>query len=129
MTQQSPCHSGVQVLVVEDEALVRMGTVAALEDLGCTTLDAPTADEAIAILRANPEIQVLFTDIQTPGKLTGLDLAHYVNKEWPQIRIIICSGRILSPKFALPDGARFIAKPYYQTDLEDIARGGVCKNS
>ena len=109
------------VLVVEDELLVRMSTVATFEDLGCEVLEAASTDDAMAILNLNPSLRLLFTDIQLPGTVDGLELARMVRRQWPNICIVLSSGRVLRPEASLPDGVRFIAKPYYQHDLEDIA--------
>ena len=126
MTQLDSCPGGAHVLVVEDEALVRMSTVASLEDLGCQTLEARTADEAINVIQENPEIRVLFSDIQMPGTIDGLELAKFVRHRWPSISVVLSSGRVFPPKFALPEGVRFIAKPYYHRDLEVIAKASGC---
>jgi CheY-like chemotaxis protein len=124
--EQDHYQKDAHVLIVEDEALVRMCTVAWLEDYGCHTLEAKSADEAIGIIEQHPEIKVLFTDIQTPGKLDGLQLARLAKSRWPTISVVICSGRILPPKSTLPDGVRFIAKPYYNEDLQAIAEASGC---
>ena len=78
MTEQQQCSDNPHILVVEDEALVRMSTVASLEDLGCKTLEACSADEALTVILDHPEIRVVFTDIQMPGSLDGLELAKFV---------------------------------------------------
>lgn len=71
------------ILVVEDEALVRMDLVSTLEDAGFTAFEASSPKEAIDILEQHSEIRVVFTDIQMPGTMDGLELAHYVRKRWP----------------------------------------------
>jgi two-component system, response regulator PdtaR len=126
MTEQQSWPCDPHVLVVEDELLVRMSTVATLEDLDCTTLEAGTADEALCVIQKNPEIRVVFTDIQMPGTLDGLELAKLVRHRWPSITVIISSGRILPPKSSLTMPVRFIAKPYYHYDLEAIALASGC---
>lgn len=126
MTEQHQCAGSSHVLVVEDEALVRMSTVASLEDLGCKTLEAGSADEALSVIQQNPEIREVVTDIQMPGTLDGLEQAKFVRHKWPSISVVVSSGRVLPPKFALPAGVRFIAKPYYHHDLEVIAKASGC---
>ena len=103
-----------------------MVTVASLEELGCVTLEAARGDEAIDFLRGISQLDVLLTDIQMPGAVDGLELAHLVRKRWPDVQIILCSGRVFPPKATLPRGAKFIAKPYYQADLIAIARDAGC---
>jgi CheY-like chemotaxis protein len=75
------------VLVVEDEALLRLGIVDGLEDAGFTVLEAATADAAILLLEAHPSIDLLFTDIDMPGSMDGMRLAAVVGRRWPPIRL------------------------------------------
>lgn len=69
-------------LVVEDEPLIRMLAVVLVEDAGFEALEASTADEALAIIDARADIRVLFTDIEMPGSLSGLDLVEVVRDKW-----------------------------------------------
>jgi CheY-like chemotaxis protein len=80
------------VLVVEDELMLRMRAVDIVEDAGFVPLEALNADEAIQILESRDDIAVLFTDIQMPGSMDGLRLAHLVHSRWPHIKIILVSG-------------------------------------
>ena len=66
------------VLIVEDEALVRMTAVDIIEEAGFEVLEATNADEAILLLEARREITVVFTDIEMPGSMDGLRLAQAV---------------------------------------------------
>jgi CheY-like chemotaxis protein len=74
------------VLVVEDEMLLRMRTVDMVEDAGFTSVEAVDADDAVAILESRSDIALLFTDIQMPGSMDGLKLAHAVHERWPPIK-------------------------------------------
>jgi CheY-like chemotaxis protein len=100
------------VLVVEDEFLLRMNAVLMIEDAGFDVLEAIDADQAIEILEARPDIHVIFTDIQLPGSMDGLKLAHAVRGRWPPIKIIATSGRVNLRTDDLPEGGRFLPKPY-----------------
>ena len=100
------------VLIVEDEPLIRMDTMEMIERAGFDTLEAADADEAIAILTARPDIHVLFTDIQMPGSMDGLRLAHFVRERWPPIKIIATSAHLRVDGYDLPNGGRFLPKPY-----------------
>src|SRR5213080_3824427 len=82
------------VLVVEDEMLLRMRAINMVEDAGFTAVEAVDADEAVAILESRSDIALLFTDIQMPGSMDGLKLAHAVHERWPAIKIILVSGQI-----------------------------------
>lgn len=99
------------VLVVEDEPLIRLTLIDALEDAGFSVIEAGTADEALDII-SEQSIQLLFTDIQMPGKHSGVDLAHAVADRFPQAGIIIASGRLTPADIELPASAEFFPKPY-----------------
>lgn len=100
------------VLVVEDETLIRMDAIEMIVAAGYEVLEAATADQAIEILEARPDISILFTDIQMPGSLDGLKLSHAVRHRWPPIKIVTCSGHVKLTEYDLPEGARFVPKPY-----------------
>jgi CheY-like chemotaxis protein len=102
----------ISVLIVEDEALIRMGVVTDFEDAGFKVLEAGDTDEAIALLRTHPEIRALFTDVEIPGSMNGLKLAATVHDRWPPIRIIVTSGRVSVRRRDLPRDAQFVPKPY-----------------
>src|SRR5580693_8636481 len=99
------------VLIVEDENLVRFGAVAMVEEAGYEAISASDADEAIHILESRSDIRAVFTDIQMPGSMDGLKLAHAVRNRWPPIKLIVTSGRELVTEGDLPEGGRFFAKP------------------
>src|SRR5665213_1405440 len=100
------------VLVVEDEALIRMDVVDQLEGDGFRVFEASNADQAIAILAAQPDIDILFTDIDMPGSMDGLKLAASVRDRWPPVKIIVTSGHRTVEVPDLPDGSVFFSKPY-----------------
>ena len=99
------------VLVVEDEMLLRMRAVDMVEDAGFTPLEAVDADEAVAILESRSDIALLFTDIQMPGSMDGLKLAHAVHERWPPIKIILVSGQLKLANIDIPADSRFFGKP------------------
>jgi CheY-like chemotaxis protein len=99
------------VLVVEDEMLLRMRAVDMVEDAGFTSVEAVDADEAVAILESRSDIALLFTDIQMPGSMDGLKLAHAVHQRWPPIKIILVSGQLKLAKADIPADSRFFGKP------------------
>ena len=106
-------HSGIPavVLVVEDEMLLRMRAVDMVEDAGYTSVEAVDADEAVAILESRSDIALMFTDIQMPGSMDGLKLAHTVHERWPPIKIILVSGQLTPAIIDLPADSRFYGKP------------------
>ena len=99
------------VLVVEDEMLLRMRAVDMVEDAGFTSVEAVDADEAVAILESRSDIALMFTDIQMPGSMDGLKLAHTVHKRWPPIKIIVVSGQLKPANVDIPANSRFYGKP------------------
>jgi CheY-like chemotaxis protein len=99
------------VLVVEDEMLLRMRAVDMVEDAGFTPVEAVGADEAVAILESRSDIALLFTDIQMPGGMDGLRLAHAVHERWPPIKIILVSGQLQPASVDIPADSRFFGKP------------------
>lgn len=100
-----------KVLVVEDEFLVRLDVAQQLEDEGFDVVSASTADEALSVLLDGYTIHLLFTDVNMPGELDGLDLANQVWKHWPHVQLIITSARNFDGA-ELPDHALFVPKPY-----------------
>jgi|SRR5450631_1588769 CheY-like chemotaxis protein len=99
------------VLVVEDEMLLRMRAVDMVEDAGYTPLEAVDAGEAVAILESRSDIALMFTDIQMPGSMDGLKLAHAVRERWPPIKIILVSGQLKPATTDIPANSRFYGKP------------------
>ncbi|HVO03837.1 MAG TPA: response regulator [Candidatus Cybelea sp.] len=103
---------GPIVLVVEDDALLRLLAVDLVESAGYQAIEAGSADEACGILEHRADIRLVFTDVDMPGSMDGLELAVMIRDRWPPIEIIITSG-VRGPKDAdLPARARFFAKPY-----------------
>jgi CheY-like chemotaxis protein len=110
------------VLIVEDEALVRMTAVDMIEEAGFEILKATNADEAILLLKARLDITVVFTDIEMPGSMNGLRLAEAVRGRWPPIKIIATSGHYVVRDGDLPSGGLFLAKPYSLSQISIALR-------
>jgi CheY-like chemotaxis protein len=100
------------VLVVEDDWLLRLIAVEVVEDAGYVAIEAANADEAILILEGRADIAVIFTDVDMPGSMDGLKLAHAVRHRWPPIKIIIVSGKTHLRDADLPSDTQFFSKPY-----------------
>jgi CheY-like chemotaxis protein len=100
------------ILIVEDEPLIRMIAVDLLVEHGMVVFEAGCVEEALTMLRADDRIDLLFTDINMPGDLNGLDLAAIAHRQKPSMKLIITSGgQYLAPD-QIPDHGTFIAKPY-----------------
>jgi CheY-like chemotaxis protein len=107
------------VLVVEDDALIRMGTADQLVQEGYEVLEAGSAAEALAIIRARPEVRVLFTDIDMPGEFDGMELAERVHQRWPEVLLLVTSGRHSLSERDIPDHGMFLSKPYAGEKLSE----------
>src|ERR1700678_4847651 len=110
------------ILIVEDEPLIRMGAVYLIEDAGFEVYEAATADAAIALLELHKEIRLIFTDVDMPGSMDGLKLAHYVRGRWPPVKIIVTSGKATLRGEELPAGAVFLGKPYHPEHVKHKVR-------
>lgn len=99
------------VLLVEDEPLIRLFVAELLEESGFKVMEASNATEALVLLEAGLEVNVLLTDVDMPNGCNGFELAHKVHKLWPEAEILIMSGRQWPAEGDLPLGAAFLAKP------------------
>ena len=100
------------VLIVEDEPILRLHAASLVEEAGFTAIEASNADEAIAILESRSDITLLFTDVNMPGSMDGLKLAHAVRNRWPPIKIVVVSGHMQVDQNDLPADSRFFGKPF-----------------
>jgi len=107
----APAGTPPIVLVVEDEMVLRMRAVDIVEDAGFVPIEAISADQALQILESRDDISLLFTDIQMPGSMDGLKLAHATHARWPHIKIILVSGQIAVTDADKPEDSRFFPKP------------------
>ena len=110
------------VLVVEDEAFIREDVIDVLERDGFSVLRAANVQEALAVLNQRSGIRAVFTDIQMPGGLDGLDLARHLAGWRPEIAVLVTSGRSYAAPDDLPAASRFIPKPYMPGAVARILR-------
>ncbi|MGD0434572.1 MAG: response regulator, partial [Acetobacteraceae bacterium] len=111
------------VLVAEDQMLVRMEAADALTLQGYEVMEVDGADDALAVLEARAaDIGVLFTDIQMPGSMDGLALAHHARRNWPWIGLLIASGKERPSSTEMPAGCRFLSKAYDPDHMVDQVR-------
>jgi DNA-binding NtrC family response regulator len=116
--QSTPIGSKT-VLVVEDEALLRFDIVDFFQERGWRVFEARNSEEAIALLDRHGEIRVVLTDVQMPGDMDGLKLAHYVRERFPPTLLFVVSGHAPVSREALPARATFLPKPF---DLHRVMR-------
>jgi len=105
----------VCILAVDDDSLVLMNTVALLEDLGHQVVCASSGDAALAVLKDNPDVDLVITD-QVMPKMTGLQLREAIRKARPALPVIIATGYAEMPAGGGPDPLR-LSKPFTQTEL------------
>jgi two-component system, response regulator PdtaR len=106
------------VLVVEDEALIRMHAADMIRDLGFEVIEAADADQAVTLLESHSKISVVFSDIQMPGSMDGLRLVALVRKRWPPVALLVTSGQFRPQDGDLPENTHFLAKPYLLGELK-----------
>lgn len=106
------------VLLVDDDALVRVHSFLALEDAGFEVIEAEDAAEALAHLEIRSDISAMLTDVRMPGELDGVDLASRVRSERPDISILVTSGTDNATTLGLPDDIQFVQKPYTGAQLK-----------
>ena len=118
-------ESAPTVLVVEDEVLVRMVVSDYLRDCAFHVVEAGSGDEAIQILEAGIEVDIVFSDVHMPGEIDGFALSHWVRRARPGVKVILTSGVARSAKAAgdLCEEGPLLAKPYNHRDLERHIRG------
>jgi CheY-like chemotaxis protein len=113
-----PAPGPHSILVVEDEALIRMMIADDLRQAGFKIIEAANADDALKVLQTSVKVDMVLTDIRMPGSLDGLELARRVRANWPKLKILIVSGEPRSTLAGTPADA-FLGKLYRRTELID----------
>ena len=109
-----------EVLVVEDEPLTRMVAADAMAKRGIMAWEAADAEEALTLLKDHPRIGLLFTDVDMPGQMDGLELAQEVSISHPGVGLIVTSGAFQMADKDLPDHGTFLPKPYLTVKLAKL---------
>jgi CheY-like chemotaxis protein len=122
MAAELPSKSPTVVLIVEDDALLRMCAADIVEEADFAVIEAADADAAMALLESRSDIALLLTDIDMPGSMNGLKLAHAVRNRWPRIKILVVSGQVRPQPSELPPDSCFLAKPYQTATLVEELR-------
>lgn len=110
------------ILLIDDEAVIRLSTAAMLEDAGYGVLEAADGSEALALLSSHPEISVVLTDVQMPGAIDGLDLVEIVQQDYPAIKSIVASGRSGLREARQSGAGGFLAKPYTAAAMHEALK-------
>lgn len=105
--------SAPYALVVDDDGFIRMDAMHILQEAGFRTFEACDGDKAMALLaRQHDLIVLLFTDVHMPGSRDGFAVARETARRWPNISIVVASGQAHPGPDDMPEGARFIDKPF-----------------
>lgn len=115
-------ESKIIVLLIEDEALLRMHGVDILEEAGFIVIEACNADEAIILLDKHHEIRLIFSDVDMPGSMDGMELMELAHLRWPKIRLLLTSGHRRLDDAFLPGQCKFLRKPWSEQALVDKVR-------
>jgi PAS domain S-box-containing protein len=113
------------ILVVEDDKLVRDYVLTQLHSLGYATLDAANATEALALVEAGREFDLLFTDVIMPGSMNGRQLANALQTSRPALKVLFTSGyteNAIIHHGRLDSGVLLLAKPYRKSDMAVMIR-------
>jgi CheY-like chemotaxis protein len=110
MTVSPPTQN--TILVVEDDGLVRLDAVETLRGAGFEVLEAGDAEEALIEVERRCDIRLVFSDINMPGAMNGIDLVRRVHETHPGIHLLLTSGEVTPARGDIPDDGAFIAKPY-----------------
>ena len=111
-----------RILLVEDEALVRMDLAMMLKEMGYSLIEASSADHALDLLNGSIGFELLVTDIDMPGAINGLALAFAVCETLPHCLILIISGGQSPRTDEMPAGSLFLSKPVVTSDLRAAIR-------
>jgi CheY-like chemotaxis protein len=110
---------GEVILVVEDDVAVLEMAVESLSDLGYQTLTAEDAQSALAILRSNARIDILFSDVVMPGGMNGVQLSVEAKRLRPQLKVLLSSGYTGAAlgQSGVPEDMPILSKPYRREDV------------
>src|SRR6476646_9187480 len=89
------------ILVVEDEAAIRLMIAEALRAEGFGVVEAGSGDEALTVLESGTRVNLVFTDVRMPGTLDGLALVGRLRVTRPDLKIAIGSGYV--PEWPSPN--------------------------
>ena len=122
MKPRAPVLSRPVVLLVEDEPLVRTVQVDILREANFWVLEAQDADEAFEILKRRPDVRAVLTDVDMPGSIDGFEFARLVAQGWPEVGVLVISGKTAPEPGDLPPSALFAAKPVTPDALVELLR-------
>jgi len=108
----------ITVLLVEDDLLISAMVADELRDYGFAVAEATSGEQAIDLLKSNPDIAVIFTDVNLPGTIDGRELAARARAMRPELPIVYASGRYAASGFdGMVARSLFLPKPYRPADV------------
>lgn len=110
------------ILLVEEETHERVFIADHLAEAGFEVVQAEDTDAALALLGDQPSIHGLVTDAHVPGEIEGFELARVVRERWPGIAVVLMSGHSDASSGPVPEGGRFVPKPYLTERLVPALR-------
>jgi CheY-like chemotaxis protein len=108
-------------LIVEDHPFIGMVASDILRESGFETFHAYDASDATAVLEEHPEIEVVVTEVQLPGEITGIELCRRLSQQRPNLRLVVTAASPEQHLSAVPDGTRMLRKPYASGELKTVA--------
>lgn|SRR5690349_584993 len=116
-------------LIVEDQPFIGMVASDILRETGFQTFHAYDADDAAAVLQDHPEIEVVVTDAELQGGVTGVELCRRLSQERPNLQLVVtAAGRQPKPS-EVPQGARVLRKPYASGELRTLVTRGLLESA
>ncbi len=119
-TTTQPFGEGRTVLVVEDNPAVRQVAISTLYSLEFQVIEAENGDEAAELLKASKDVSLVLSDVRMPGELSGIDLARLVQRERPEIQVLLTTGYFDGEDTV--EGLNLLYKPYRAADLAEKIR-------
>ncbi len=117
MGQSQPLRR-TKAVVIEDDEDQRFLSATLLEEADFEVVECETAEQGLDVIRNRPdEVELIFTDVQLPGEIDGIEFAKIVHAELPEVPVIVTSGAGGDRLAELPDDVEFLAKPWRPLDL------------
>jgi CheY-like chemotaxis protein len=126
-TATVPSSGGGCVLLVEDNQHVGEFAAQLIGDLGYGNMWVPSAQEALALVEAEPDkFDMVFTDVVMPG-ISGIELAETLRSRFPELPVVLTSGysHILATEGS--HGFELLQKPYTADGLARVLRNALAR--
>jgi len=112
-------EGSIEVLVVDDEIMMRLDLSDRLRRRGFIVLRASNADQAIRLLEKHSSVRAVFSDRMMPD-MDGVQLLHLISQRWPGRLLALISGWNAPTAREMPPGAVFLPKPVSGRELDAV---------